>query len=394
MTHLIHKYLRCVPLLFCLTFSSLLSAELLVVKQRFETDNFKMFNGEILKKVTVGWESYGQLNPGKDNVILVTHYFSANSHAAGKYSEDDPQAGYWDELIGPGKAIDTNQYFVISIDSLANLGVHNPNVITTGPASINPDTGKPYGLSFPVVTIRDFVEIQKLVLESLGIKQLHTVIGASMGAMQAIDWASAYPDWVNKMVSVIGSGQTDAWTTSLLEQWAIPIKLDPNWQNGNYYGNAPPTEGLIAALMLITQDALSPEALNLVNKDLAPEANLLQSIHASHPIVKWLRSRAIQRAALFDANHLLYLVRASQLFMAGHKESLKAGLSQIQAKTLFLHSSNDLLLMPYLSREAHQQLTELGKDSALAELIGDLGHLNGVQNISQKAQEIKNFIEQ
>jgi homoserine O-acetyltransferase len=379
--------------------SSFASADLIVVKQRFETANFKMFNGETIKQVAVGWESYGKLNPQKDNVILVNHYFSANSHAAGKYSKDDLQAGYWDALIGPGKTIDTNKFYVISVDSLANLGVHNPNVITTGPASINPDTGKAYGLDFPVVTIRDFVNMQKLVLESLSINKLHAVIGASMGSMQAIDWATAYPDWVPRMVSVIGSSQSDAWTTVLLERWAIPIRLDPNWRNGDYYSHTAPTEGLIAALMFMTQDALTPKAFNQIGMTKAVNHNALQtaplhSIKGTYSIVNWLRERAETRAKLFDANHLLYLVRASQLFIAGHGENLAEGLSKIKAKTLFLPSTNDLLLMPYLSHETNQQLLGLGKDSQLEELMGDSGHLNGVLGISQKAQKIKDFIEQ
>ncbi|PKG96697.1 homoserine O-acetyltransferase [Paraglaciecola sp. MB-3u-78] len=398
MKHPILRHSRYVVGFVVLLLSAFASADLLVVKQRFETVNFKTFNGETIKQVAVGWESYGKLNAQKDNVILVTHYFSANSHAAGKYTKDDLQAGYWDALIGPGKAIDTNKFYVISVDSLANLGVHNPNVITTGPASINPDTGKEYGLDFPVVTIRDFVEVQKLVLESLGINKLHAVIGASMGSMQAIDWATAYPDWVPRMISVIGSGQSDAWATVLLERWAIPIRLDPNWRNGDYYTHTPPTEGLIAALMFITQDALTPKAFNQIGmtKEVnhhALQTEPLHSINGSYSIVNWLRERAETRAKLFDANHLLYLIRASQLFIAGHGENLAEGLKKIKAKSLFLPSSNDLLLMPYLSQEANQQLIDMGKDSHLEELSGDSGHLNGVIGISQKAQEIKEFIE-
>ncbi|MGS2721625.1 E22 family MetX-like putative esterase [Paraglaciecola aestuariivivens] len=397
--NLIHTHLTWPLALLVFSFNALANEPLIVKKQRFETQNFHTFNGQVIKQVAVGWESYGQLNAAKDNVILITHYFSANSHAAGKYSPEDPQPGYWDALIGPGKSIDTNKYFVISVDSLANLSAYDPNVITTGPASINPDTGKPYGLSFPVVTIRDFVNVQKLVLESLGIKKLHAVIGASMGSMQAIDWASAYPEWVPRMVSVIGSGASDAWTTALIERWSIPIKLDPNWQNGNYYDTTPPTRGLVAALMFITQDALTPEFFNQVNQSLAPQNSALQSaplqsITASHGIVKWLESRAQSRAKNMDANHLLYLARASQLFIAGHGQNLQQGLSRIQAKSLFLPSTNDLLLMPYLSELPHQQLRALGKSSQLKTLTGDAGHLNGVVNIGQQAKAIKEFIEQ
>ena len=378
-------------------FSLTAHATFLVEKQRFELDDFATFGGKTIKKVAVGWESYGQLNDKKDNVILITHYFTGNSHAAGKYSPEDSQPGYWDSIIGPGKAIDTQRYFVISVDSLANLAVHDPHVITTGPASIDPDTGKPYGLNFPVVTIRDFVNIQKAVLESLGISKLHAVIGPSMGSMQAIDWAATYPDWVPRMISVVGSGQADAWTTSALERWSLAIKLDPNWQHGNYYEGPAPMAGLTASLMFITQDALTPEffiatgqseAINFAPLEEAP----LRDINQSHSIVNWLTATAAVRAELMDANHLLYLVRANQLFVAGHGQDLKSGLKNIQAKTLFIPAEKDLLLMPYLAHDAHQTLLNLGKKSQLDTLSGALGHLEGVVGIAQKSDQITAFL--
>src|SRR5690606_36968112 len=182
------------------------ATEMLVEKQTITTTNFTRIGSKTIPEVTVGWEAYGELNEAKDNVILITHFFSGNSHAAGKYTAADPQPGYWDAIIGPGKAIDTNKYFVISSDTLVNAFPHLPHVTTTGPASINPATGKPYGLNFPVVTIRDFVNVQHALLSSLGINKLHAVVGASMGSLQAIEWDSAYPDMVERIVSVIGTG--------------------------------------------------------------------------------------------------------------------------------------------------------------------------------------------
>ncbi|QHJ10362.1 Homoserine O-acetyltransferase [Paraglaciecola mesophila] len=367
----------------------------LVEKQRFELARFTTFGGKTIKQLQVGWESYGTLNEAKDNVVLITHYFSATSHAAGKYQHDDATPGYWDAIIGPGKAIDTDKYFVISVDTLANLNAYDPNVITTGPASINPDTGKHYGLTFPVVTIRDFVNVQKALLESLSIAKLHAVIGGSMGSMQALDWATAYPDWVPRMISVIGSGQSDAWTTALLEQWAIPIQLDKNWSNGDYYDKTPPTQGLTSALMFITQDALTPAFFNKTGRNLAYsplEKGPLNDIRQQHSIVKWLKERAQSRAKLMDANHLLYLVRASQLYIAGHSGDMKQALSSVKAKTLFLPSFNDLLLMPYLAKDAVNSLEQLHKNTSYRELTGDLGHLNGVVGIEQAASDISAFL--
>lgn len=366
---------------------------MLVEKKVFEMDTFQTFGGKTIKQVKLGWESYGELNADKSNVILVTHYFTGNSHAAGKYNENDEKAGYWDVLIGPGKAIDTNRFFVVSMDTFANVGVNDPNVVTTGPASINPDTGKPYGLRFPVVTIRDFVNAQKALLDSLGIEKLHAVVGPSMGSMQAIEWAATYPDKVERMVSVIGTGHFDAWSTIGLHQWGVPIKLDPNWQGGDYYGKTAPTEGLVASLKLITLNALHPDFINNANKDFSPlESEPLQDILAQHSAVKWIEGRARERANIMDANHILYLIRACQLFVTGHDGDLKAGLAKIKAKTLFLPSAGDLLLMPHLAKASHNELKKMGKQSEYAELKGAFGHLDGFFALSPHEAKIRDFL--
>jgi len=368
---------------------------LLTQKQVHTIADFKMFNGQSVKEVKLGWESYGKLNADKTNAILITHYFTGTSHAAGKYDQNDPTSGYWDSIIGPNKAIDTNKFFVLSMDSLANLNVKDENVITTGPASVNPETGKPYGLTFPVITMRDMVNTQKSLLDSLGIEKLYAVAGPSMGSMQAIEWASAYPEKVERLISVIGSSYSDAWTTAALEQWAIPIKLDQHWQQGNYYESQPPTEGLTAALMFVTQIALTPEYFNQVGAGInhkALEPDPLQNIQARHSINEWLYSRAKGRAEKMDANSLLYLVRACQLFMAGQQQDIATGLKKIQAKTLFLPATQDLLLIPYHARNTHSALKALKNDTQIAEIPGPLGHLEGVLGVQKHSSTIAAFL--
>lgn len=366
---------------------------MLVNKQSFSLPSYTTHGGEQIKNVTVGWEAYGELNEAKDNVILVTHFFSGNSHAAGRYTPEDDQPGYWDAIIGPGKAIDTDTYYVISIDSLVNAYPHLPSVITTGPASINPDTGEAYGLDFPVVTIRDFVNVQKAVLESLGISRLHAVIGASMGSLQAIEWAATYPDWVERMISVIGTASMDAWTIAGLEAWAQAIQLDPNWNNGNYYQSQAPLDGVTMAQALITHGAMHPRIFNQTApaQQTLPEKGL-QSVTNLLPAAQWLYGSSRQRAPLADANHILYLVRANQLFVAGHQPTLQQGLKNIQAETLFLPASNDLLLMPYMAEAAVTELKQLGKDTELEYIDGPWGHLDGVYSIQQKAEKIQQFL--
>ncbi|WP_194757413.1 E22 family MetX-like putative esterase [Aliidiomarina indica] len=365
----------------------------LVEKHEFVTHNFTTFGGEMIPEVRVGWEAYGELNENKDNVVLVTHFFSGNSHAAGRYSEDDAQPGYWDAIIGPGKAIDTNIYYVISVDTLVNQEPNNPNVITTGPATTNPETSKPYGLDFPVVTIRDFVNVQKEVLDSLGIEKLHAVIGASMGSLQALDWAAAYPDRVERMISVIGMGAADPWTIATLQQWANPIIQDPNWNDGNYYDGEPPLAGTQQTLGMITLTAMHPLIFNQLYADSSPrEAGPLQDIRQNFKVVDGLQAAAKARATYADANHILYLVRANQLFMAGYQTDLASGLAPVQARSLFIPATRDLLLQPYLAKHTHNTLLELGKESTYVELEGPWGHLDGVFEIHQKADVIRDFL--
>lgn len=372
---------------------------MLVKKNEFKMDAYSTFFGKEIKDLRVGWESYGELNEDKSNAILITHYFSGNSHAAGIYTADDAEPGYWDAIIGPGKAIDTNKFFVISVDSLVNLSAYDENVITTGPASINPDTGKHYGLSFPVVTMRDFVNIQREVLHSLGIKSLYAVAGPSMGSMQAIEWASAYPNEVERMISVIGSAGGDAWTKALLDQWTWPIKLDPAWKNGNYHNEAHsdyPNTGLTQALALVTQVALHPDFFNQT-AELLPQddkAELSASVTNDTEIVKWLMDRAGDRVQGMDANHLLYLVRANQLFLTGMQDNLTDGLKQIKAKTMFIAATTDLLLMPYHAELAYNELKALDNDTQLHLIDGPLGHLEGVAGIEKASQFIADFLQE
>src|SRR6266516_427257 len=187
MTRHIAAVIAAIFLVFASIASHAQSGDVIIEKKIFELSSYVTVAGETIKTVKIGWEAAGTLNADKSNAILITHFFSGTSHAFGKYAAGDSAPGYWDSTIGPGKPIDTNRYYVISSDTLANLNVHAPNVVTTGPASIDPDTGEPYGMSFPVVSIKDFVEVQKALIESLGVKKLKAVVGASMGGFQAYE---------------------------------------------------------------------------------------------------------------------------------------------------------------------------------------------------------------
>lgn len=363
----------------------------LVEKRQFSLKQFQTQGGAVLD-VTVGWEAYGELNTDASNVILITHYFSGNSHAAGRYRTSDAEPGYWDAIIGPGKAIDTNRFYVVSVDSLANLQPLSPDVITTGPASINSATGHPYGLDFPVVAIRDFVNVQKALLESLGITALYAVVGPSMGSFQALDWAVAYPDWVPRIASVIGAGQLDAWTVLGLERWSDAVKSDPAWQGGDYYASGQPAEGINLALGYLFLDATAPASINSLY---APPIDELPrtDIRARHQCVTQHLAAMAAKAEFVDANSILYLVRASQNFIAGFSGNLKDNLERVQARCLFMPASHDRLLMPYLARHAHELLQSLGKDSHYQEIDGIWGHLDGIASITSQAETLRRFLE-
>ena len=178
----------------------------LVEKKTFALASYTTVGGKTIRNVRIGYETYGMLNAAGDNAIFIPHFYSGTSHAAGKYTPSDAAPGYWDAIIGSGKPIDTDKYFVVSADTLVNLNTKDPRVVTTGPASVDPDTGKPYGMTFPVVAYRDSVRVHKALVDSLGVKKLKAVAGASGGSLQAMEWAAVYPDFVERVIHVIGPG--------------------------------------------------------------------------------------------------------------------------------------------------------------------------------------------
>ncbi len=361
------------------------SADLIVKKETFALGDYTTVAGAKIKDVKIGWEAAGTLNADKSNAILVTHFFTATSHAFGKYSKDDKVPGYWDYLIGPGKFVDTNKYYVLSSDTLVNLNVNAPNVITTGPASINPDTGRPYGMSFPVVSIKDFVRVQKALINSLGIKKLHAVIGASMGALQAYEWAATYPDNVARIMAVVGAPAGDPFLIAWLDIWAAPIRLDPNWNNGDYYGKTPPTKGLEAALKTITVHAnhweWAAKAFGLAPADPAKDPGA--AMDNKFKIQATLDTIAAARAKTGDANSLLYLVKANQL--------ANVDPAKIKVPTLILYSPGDLVFYaPYVEAAAAQMVAN-GTPVATGQLKGPNGHINGVIGVAQAGERVPRF---
>ena len=371
--------------------------DMIVEKKTFDLPEMTTIGGKTIKNIKIGWESYGTLNADKSNAILVNHFFSGTSHAAGKYAATDKAAGYWDAIIGPGKAVDTNKYYLIASDTLVNLNTGDPKVVTTGPASIDAATGKPYALSFPLVTIGDFVRVQKALVDSLGIKKLHTVMGPSMGGLQTWEWAATYPDMMERIMPVIAAADPGPWLIEWLNIWASPILVDPKWNGGDYYGREAPVVGLTAALKIVSMHAnhflWAEKTFGVALAD--PAKDPLAALGNGYKIEAALDAGSAARAALSDANHFLYLVKANQTFVPGAGAGAKTaaeGLKRIKARTLILYSPTDQVFQPEWVKASAEALKANGVSVETGEIAGPLGHLNGVLLMGPMGPKIAEFL--
>ncbi|MBM4306164.1 MAG: homoserine O-acetyltransferase [Deltaproteobacteria bacterium] len=369
----------------------------IVEKKNFSLKEFTLVSGKKISPVQIGYETYGTLAPTKDNVILICHFYSGNSHAAGKYSVDQKVPGYWDAIIGPGKPFDTNKYFIVSSDTLCNMNPKSPTVITTGPTSINPETGKPYGMSFPIVTIRDFVNLQYKLLESLGVKKLKAVSGASMGGLQSFEWAVAYPDFVERIIPVIATPKLHGWLVGWMRLWGDPIKLDPKWNNGDYYGKPEPVDGMTYSLMLITYSAQWADwaERSFGRKWADPQKNPFDALEHRFLVEEALFKAGAARANVADANSMLCLNKACSLFDIGQGfGSFEDAVKTIKADVLMIGADTDILFPPHQIKESVEIFQKMGKKASYFELKSPFGHLGGILNITQAVDAIKKFLEE
>lgn len=361
----------------------------LVEKKVFSLPSYTTVGGKAIQAVRVGYETYGTLNAAGDNAIFIAHFYSGTSHAAGKYKESDAAPGYWNAIIGPGKPIDTDKYFVVSADTLSNLNTKDPMVTTTGPSSINPATGRPYGLSFPVVTMRDSVQVHRALLDSLGVKKLHAVAGASGGSVQAMEWGVNYPDFVQRVIHVIGPGfSISPWVIGLLDMWVLPIKLDPKWNNGDYYGKDEPVDGIAQALKIVTLTARHwTWAEKTFGYKLADESRKPGDARDNLFMIEdTLQKAGMARARSTDANNKIYMAKANQLF------NVEADIHRIKASILFVPASTDLIFPPEFSQQAAQKFRARGGRAEVFVIEGDGGHLDGVVAIAKASDAIRSFL--
>jgi len=365
-----------------------------IEKKSFTLDSFQLESGVAIP-VTLGYETYGELNADKSNVILISHYFSASSHAAGKYDPSDPLPGYWDAMIGPGKDIDTDKYFVISTDNLCNVQWYNPKVITTGPRSINPKTGKRYGMTFPASTYKDQAGIQKRFLaEQLGINHLYAVMGASAGGMISFHWAVHFPDMMDKMIGVITNAQTPVLTAFNVCQHAMRVlALDPAWKNGDYEDDERPTESLLIAIQLMNVGAFTEEYYEQVYpRDLAETAPYTD-VTAKNSFETSLNTIVSPNLKIVDPSHWYYTARTTmQHSVARDYGSMEAALDRIKAQVLLVSSVTDYLMPTSWNQKIVDHMTKAGKKCELVKIYSNKGHMAGVFDTVLFGEAIKEFL--
>lgn len=347
----------------------------LVPRQIFQMNRpFATVSGGEVRALRLGYRTLGTLNDRRDNAILIPPLHTGVSHFAGRFKEDDKYPGHWDPVVGPGLPIDTDKYFLIGIDGLC--GFNDDGVtITTGPSSLDPLTDRPYGMTFPPIEIRDFVNVQKALLESLGIKKLHSVVGASMGGLQALEWAAAYPDLVDKVVAIVASGRTEPYSAAKAHLTIRSVMDDPDWNNGNYDASKPPSKGLSAALGLLTLDLLSP-----------------RYVENSPNVEKWLDRNVLAKVRCCDANNFIYTQNAYKNFKVGGKADQKAGLSSIRAKLLLVSSHVDFICFPESVERTRDLLRTQGNEVDYMVLEGAMGHLNCMFSIIQAGDKISRLL--
>ncbi|SJZ57008.1 homoserine O-acetyltransferase MetX [Selenihalanaerobacter shriftii] len=333
-------------------------------------EKFKTESGKELGPIEINYETYGRLNSNQDNVILIVHHLTANAHTAGKYQTGDQEVGWWNNLIGPNKAIDTNKYYVICSNVLGSC------YGTTGPASINPETGREYGTDFPVITIKDMIKLQKALLDKLGINHLRAVIGGSMGGMQALKWAVEYPDFVDKVIPIGTPGRLKAQSIAYNQIAIEAIKNDPDWQKGDYYGSGRyPKKGMALARKIGMITFRSPESFQNKFGREELERKDFYTLDSQFKINSYLDYQGQKFIERFDANSFLYLTKAMDLFDLGRGyDSFSTALSRIQAKVLLITINSDQLFPPEESLEVVNILQQMGKWAEHYEIDSKLGH--------------------
>jgi homoserine O-acetyltransferase len=363
----------------------------IVSAQRASFDKPLIFkSGAVLPRYELMYETYGTLNAAKSNAILICHALSGYHHVAGYYAEDAKNIGWWDNMVGPGKPIDTNKFFVVGLNNLG--GCHG----STGPSSIDPQTGKPYGASFPVITVEDWVESQARLADLLGIEQFAAVLGGSLGGMQAMQWALSYPDRVRHVLAIACAPHLTAQNIAFNDVARSAILTDPDFHNGDFYQyGVVPTRGLRLARMLGHITYLSDDAMaDKFGRELRT-GKLNFSYDIEFQIESYLRYQGDKFAAYFDANTYLLMTRALDYFDPAREldGNLNRAFAAAKAKFLVVSFTTDWRFSPERSREIVHALLHNKLDVSYAEIASQHGHDSFLMDDEQYFAVMRNYLD-
>ena len=320
--------------------------------------------------ITIAYETYGTLSAARDNAIMVFHALSGDAHVAGRHSADDKRAGWWDIVIGPGKALDTDRYFVISANVIGGCNG------STGPSSINPATGKPYGMRFPIITIADMVEAQALLLDHLGIDKLLAAVGGSMGGMQVLEWPCRTPTGCTWWSPWRPPPRQPTQAIAFNEVGRQAIMADPDWRGGHYYGGKPPSKGLAVARMVGHITYLSDEAMQeKFGRRLQDIQEYTFTFKPDFEVESYLHHQGLAFTNRFDANTYLYITRAIDYFDLSRRHGdLVSAFRDVKSRFLVMSFSSDWLHPPYQLKEIVSALRATHKHVSYYEVSSHYGH--------------------
>lgn len=346
-------------------------------------------SGRSFWPVTVRYETYGTLNRDASNAILLLHAFSGDAHAAGRHAASDKHPGWWDAMVGPGRAFDTDRYYVICSNVIGGCQG------TTGPGSVDPTTGNPYGLSFPVVTIEDMIRVQQRLVAGLGITRLCAVAGGSMGGMQALQWAVSYPELVERVIVLASTPRLSAQGIAFNAVGRNAIMSDARWAQGDYYGKDPPARGLSIARMVGHITYLSDESMHeKFGRRLQERAGFEFDFADQFQVESYLEHKGGSFVDRFDANTYIYLSKAIDYFdLAGKYGSLERAFSASKNKFLVISYSSDWLYPSYQSKEVVVALMRLQRDVSYTELDCPFGHDSFLLETERQTPLIGSFLE-
>ena len=348
-----------------------------IVEKQFFTfamppDKLKLESKTSIGPVTIAYETCGTLNPGKSNVILVLHALSGDSHMAGYYDPKDTKPGWWDIMVGPGKGIDTDKYFVICSNIIGSCAG------STGPSSINPETNKEYVTLFPHITIGDMVEAQKALIDHLKINSILSLIGGSIGGMQVLEWCVRYPDMVKSAIPLATTTRHSALAIAFNEVARQAIMADPNWNEGHYYSGKKPGMGLAIARMIGHITYLSDESMRLkFGRKLQNSSALSFEFGAEFQVESYLQHQGNKFIERFDANSFLYITKAADYFDLAEQYgsgSLVNAFSKCKSKFLVISYTSDWLYPTYQSKEMVKAMKKNDLDVSFCEIDAQWGH--------------------